>query len=271
MRRLHFVELEDLPWVPTSIRDGGTDILDLLFAAIGFYRPMVARLQAFIAATGERELVDLCSGGGGGALAMWSLLDEEAKRGLRLTLTDRFPSAAAIARVQALADPRVHYHSEPVDALAATGALPGIRTMFSALHHFRPEAVQRLIQAAIDDRAPIALFDVAASPALRRVPLALAPIVGLVNAAFLLPLPLLLTPFVRPFRWSRLAWTYLLPAIPILFGWDGTVSAMRAYTPEELLALARALPGADGYTWEAARAGLGCCLLGAPNSPHSPA
>jgi len=31
MQRLHLIELEDLPWFPRPIRDGGTDVL----AAVG--------------------------------------------------------------------------------------------------------------------------------------------------------------------------------------------------------------------------------------------
>ena len=32
------------------------------------------------------------------------------------------------------------------------------------------------------------------------------------------------TPFVRPFRWSRLLFTYVIPLIPLLVLFDGTVS-----------------------------------------------
>ena len=39
-----------------------------------------------------------------------------------------------------------------------------------------------------------------------------------------------------PFSLSRVLLTYAVPAIPSLFAWDGMVSGLRAYTPEELLA-----------------------------------
>ncbi|MEZ4448366.1 MAG: hypothetical protein R3B09_02725 [Nannocystaceae bacterium] len=266
MKRVQFIELEDLPWVPAIVRDGGTDLLDLLFAQVGFYRGLVDRLRGLIAATGERRLVDLCSGGGGGAIAMRALLRDDERASLSWTLTDRYPNDAAIARVAALGDPGVTYHRAPNDALAPSAELRGIRTMYGALHHFDPAMVRRLLQRAVDDRAPLAFFDVAASPALRRVPLPLAPLFGVVNAVFLVPLTLLLTPFVRPLRASRLALTYLLPAIPILFAWDGTVSAMRAYTPEELLEIARSVRGADTYEWEATRSGAALSLIGRPKA-----
>ena len=92
---------------------------------------------------------------------------------------------------------------------------------------------------------------------LRRAPDVLVPLFAMVNFAMILPLVFVMVPFVRPLKASRLGFTYLIPLIPLLYAWDGTVSALRAYTPEELVALARQAPGAAGYRWEAGRAGSG--------------
>jgi hypothetical protein len=67
----------------------------------------------------------------------------------------------------------------------------------------------------------------------------------------LVPLAVLvLTPAVRPFRWSRLFWTYVVPVLPLAILFDGVVSTLRVYTPEEMLAMGRAV-GGDDYEWEA--------------------
>jgi len=58
----------------------------------------------------------------------------------------------------------------------------------------------------------------------------------------------ILTPRMRPFRWSRLLLTYLLPVIPLVVLWDGAVSCFRTRTPEELLALTSDFPH---YDWQA--------------------
>ena len=84
-------------------------------------------------------------------------------------------------------------------------------------------------------------FDVAAAPMMRKLPLALLPLAAVTNMAALFGLSLALVPLARPFRLSRVALSYGAPLIPALFAWDGTVSALRAYTPEELLALTRSL------------------------------
>lgn len=264
MQRLHLFEFEDLPWVPKAIRDGGTDLLDFGFARVGFYQPLVDELIGLIEATGERTIVDVCSGGGGGALAMHALLRARGHADIRLMLTERHPNAAAIARVQALGDANLSYRESSVDAFAVPEELRGIRTMYGALHHFQPEGVQQLIASAIAARRPIALFDVAASPMIRKAPLVVLPLLAIPNLLALAIVTLFAVPFVRPFRWSRLFFTYVLPAIPLLFAWDGTVSALRAYSPDELLALARAVPGSDSYDWSTANSGTALGLIGRP-------
>ena len=87
---------------------------------------------------------------------------------------------------------------------------------------------------------------------------------AVLNAIPLVVLPLALVPFVRPLRASRLGLTELLPRIPLLFARDGTVSAMRAYSPKELLALARAVPGGEGDIGDAGRGGQPLYLTGRP-------
>lgn len=247
MRRVQLVELEDLPWVPAAIRDGGTDLLDFGFERVGFYRGVVPELASLLDRTGSTLVTDVCSGGGGGALFALRALRRAGRDDLRFVLTDRFPNEAGRARVAAQNDPRLVYREAAVDALAVPSELDGVRTMWGALHHFPPDAVAALVASVVRDGRPLAFFDVAASPGLRKMPVVLAPLAMALNMAMLFVGSLLMVPFVRPLRASRWALTYLVPLIPMLVAWDGTVSAMRAYAPDELLAIARSVPGGDGY------------------------
>ena len=207
-----------------------------------------------------------CSGGGGGTLALVTRV-RAAGRAVELILSDRFPSASGRARVQRLGDPSTVYLAQPVDAMQGGGELAGVRTMASALHHFAPRDVRAIVAAVVARRAALAFVDVAASPGLRRLPTILAPLAMAVNMAVLFGGALFATPLVRPVRASRLVLTYLLPCIPLLVAWDGTVSAVRAYTPEELLEAAHGAPGADGYLWNAGVRGRAVFLTGIPRGP----
>jgi hypothetical protein len=57
------------------------------------------------------------------------------------------------------------------------------------------------------------------------------------------------TPLIRPFRWSRLLWTYLVPIIPVVLLFDGVVSCLRTYRPHELREMVEKL-SASKYRWE---------------------
>ena len=57
------------------------------------------------------------------------------------------------------------------------------------------------------------------------------------------------TPFIRPFRWGRLVFTYVIPILPLLCLWDGLVSCLRTYSARELRELVRDLES-EGYAWD---------------------
>ena len=59
---------------------------------------------------------------------------------------------------------------------------------------------------------------------------------------------LFLTPKIKPFKWSRLFFTYLIPVIPLVIGFDGIVSVLRTYTAAELLEMTK-ITG-ENYLWE---------------------
>ena len=59
----------------------------------------------------------------------------------------------------------------------------------------------------------------------------------------------LMTPFIRPFRWSRLFLTYLIPVVPLVSLFDGLVSCLRTYSVAELRELLEGLE-AENYQWE---------------------
>jgi hypothetical protein len=63
---------------------------------------------------------------------------------------------------------------------------------------------------------------------------------------------LLFTPFFKPFKFSRLLFTYIIPLIPLYTIWDGCVSIMRLYRPKELLKIADGV-SPKTYRWAAGR------------------
>ena len=198
----------------------------------------MSRLKEALAATGSRTIIDLCSGGGGPVVAVQRALGQ-AGLAVDVTLTDRYPNVGAFQYARERSIGRICFIDQPVDATAVPEHLNGFRTMFAALHHFSPEAVRRTLQDAVTKRQPIAVFDMTRGT----LPPPSMAILG--N-----PLGVLLAaPFVRPFRWSRLFWTYLVPIVPLYLTWDAFVSGLRLYSVKDLQEFVASLPQND-YVWQ---------------------
>jgi hypothetical protein len=258
--RLHLFELEDLPWFPAAIRDLATDYLVFLETTVGLDRAILPVLSELLRASGERRILDLCSGAGGPALAVGEALAGEGLD-VKIRLTDLYPNLAAFERARRAAPDRVSFVETPVDARCVPPELSGVRTLFHAFHHFVPDDARRILSDAGAHGRPIAIFDLP-DRALRNIfPFLLTPLFVWLG-----------TPFIRPFRWRRLFWTYLVPLVPLTCWWDGLVSHLRSYGAAGLEALAEEVQ-ADGYAWRAGRApvpgtpGYMTYLVGIPASP----
>jgi hypothetical protein len=236
VRRYQLIEIEDQAWCPEVFRVGITDFLRLLMEWFAPYAVAAPLLAHALSRLGETDVVDLCSGGGGPWRDLIRRVPAVGGPAVRVRLSDRFPNAAAFARLVRLGDGRITAEPESIDAAAVPARLAGFRTLFTALHHFSPDAARAILEDAVHHRRGIGVFEIS-----RRSSLAL------VGMAFLPLLALLVTPFIRPFRWDRLFWTYLLPVVPLLVWFEGTVSCLRTYTPAELREL---VAGLDGYRWE---------------------
>ncbi len=235
MRRRQFFEILDQAWCPAAIRHGATDYLEAITSRADIYRPVQASIFRAVTDCGASRVVDLCSGGGGPWLSPGWRAELGRHGSLCVWLTDKFPSNALPARLAG--DARLECVSSPVDAADVPETLTGFRTIFSSFHHFPDEVAQAVLADAVRRREGFAMAEVTS-----RTPRALA-------TMFLMPLfSWVLTPGMRPFRWSRLFFTYVLPVIPFVVFFDGIVSCFRTRTPQELLDLTAPFPQ---YEWTA--------------------
>jgi hypothetical protein len=231
LRRFQLLEIEDQPWCPEFLRRAITDFLRLLMEWFSPYAVAAPLLARALARLGETQVVDLCSGGGG----PWRDLLRRLPT-VRVRLCDRYPNQAAFARLVEAGDGRITAERGSIDATAVPAGLAGFRTLFTALHHFPPGTARAMLADAVHHGRGIGVFEIT-----RRTPL------DLVGMLFLPVIALVVTPFIRPFRWDRLFWTYLVPIVPLVLWFEGTVSCLRSYTPSELRDL---VAGLDGYRWE---------------------
>ena len=241
MRRVQFIELHEQPWVPSSIRDEITDALQFGLNLFEAYAPIAPLLQGVLDSLRSCSVVDMCSGGGGPWLELSRELQSRKLQGgapgLHILLTDKYPNLEALQNVTP-SENRITYYPSAVDAMKVPSELKGFRTMFTSFHHFSPEEARAILQNAVDAGEGIGIFEIT-----QRAPLT----VGLMFPWALMPF--VCTPWIRPFRWSRLLWTYLIPVIPLVFLFDGVVSCLRTYRPQELGEIVDKLTASE-YHWE---------------------
>lgn len=240
MKRYHLIELEDQGWFNAAIRDGITDFLQFAIAKGGVYESIAHRLSRSVHATGARGILDLCTGAGGPWKKMASQLDGVDTGDLEIRLSDYYPNHGALRHLMESTNGIVTYLSSPIDARNAPNQPNQFRTLFSSFHHFKPSDAKRILGDAVEKSNGIAIFECTQRHPLVITYMLLTPIFAVLTA-----------PFIRPFRWRRLFWTYVIPAIPLAIMFDGIVSCLRTYTPEELLSLARQADPEQRFTWDA--------------------
>jgi hypothetical protein len=236
MHRLHLFEIGDQAWCPKAFRDAETDLLEFFIRISNYFSPILPRLAEALEKTGDRQIVDLCSGCGGPWRTLLSQLGDQ--KPLRILLTDKYPNVLGAVRVADISDGRIRTETTSVDATAVPRDLRGFRTMFTSFHHFNPTTGYAILADAVDNRVGIGIFEFTERSILAIAAMAFTPLAVL-----------LAVPFLRPIRWQTLLMTYLVPIVPFGMLFDGIVSCLRTYSPSELTRLVEPLRG-EGYTWE---------------------
>lgn len=243
MRRLTLFEFEDQPWLPAWVRDSLTDHLAQLFrspAVTPLHVAMADRLGVVLERSGTTHLVDLCSGAGGPLPAVLPLLDARLHGTVTATLTDRYPNHD-LTRAPTGDEHRLQVEPNPVDARSIAPEVDGVRTVFNAIHHFRPSDIALVLRSATAGGRSLAIFE----PFERRPRLAARLAVGGLRDGWR-------SAAHRPGPPWRAAALRLL--LPVVLAWDGVASVLRGYEADELLAIAEgAVPAAR---WRAERVEL---------------
>ncbi|MEM6720305.1 MAG: hypothetical protein AAF611_13350 [Bacteroidota bacterium] len=236
MKRIHVFEFEDLQWFPDFLRNYMTDFLQFVSNKAKIYLPVVDILVEKLKVTNTTSIVDLASGGGGGLLWLNTELLKQIPE-LTITLTDYYPNVHAFKHAIAQAK-NFNYIPKSIDARDVPEHVKGFRTQFLSFHHFKPKEAQKILQNTVDANTGIAIFEVQDRTMASFIGMLLSPI----NV-------FLTTPFIKPFKFGRLFFTYLFPIIPIVVLWDGVISCLRTYSVPEMKELVNKLANKEQFDW----------------------
>jgi hypothetical protein len=250
MTRPHLFEFLDQPWYPTELRNLQTEAIQRTTAKA--FETVAPLVLGTLQRTGTSRVIDLGSGAGGPWPRLRSLVGEPDAP-VEIVLTDLYPNLPRFERLREESGGQIDFVAEPVDAQAVPSELVGMRTMFTAFHHLRPDEALGLLKDARDAGVPVGVFDVgsartdAKSLVQTVVFLAFAPVVFLLSY-------FILTPQLGPLTWQRVVFTYLIPVVPVVTWWDFAATAFRSYTPDEMKQVVATLEK-DGYVWEVGETG----------------
>ncbi|MBX3022479.1 MAG: hypothetical protein KF799_12470 [Bdellovibrionales bacterium] len=248
MGRMHLFEIEDQSWCPKVIRTAITEFLATVTRMTKLWQPTAEVLREILERTTTNRIVVLGAGSGGGILDVVPALPNDTQ----IVLTDLYPDLGFKSP-----NPRVSYLKTSVDATAVPKDLNGVRVMYASFHHLTPDLAKQVLANAVKDNQAIAIFEGTERSAK-----------GIFALIFVPILVLLVTPIIRPFRWSRLFLTYILPVLPLAIAWDGLASALRTYSIDEMKTLVADLPSYD-WTVEVLKGPRGenlPTLIGIPKS-----
>jgi hypothetical protein len=227
MKRLDLFEIADQNWCPTFIRQAVTDFLATAGSRTGIYQPTVDVVKRALERSRSKKVIALCAGSGGGIVDVAKELPPE----IRIVLTGLRPYAGFSSD-----SPTMIYDPCSIDATRIPADLQGARVVYGSFHHFRPKDARAILESAVRAGEPIAVFE-GTERSLR----------GLAACLFIPLLVLIMMPFTRPVRILSIAFTYLVPLLPLIILWDGIVSSFRSYTQSEMQALTKDL---STFQWE---------------------
>lgn len=236
--RFEIIEIHDQPWFPDFLRREVLDALQMVLEVTNAYRPIAERLRFALRRADAHQVLDLFSGAGGPWPSLVRAIENDGAEPPEVFLTDKYPNTTPRDGSEPLASSHIHFVSESLDATEIPDGMAGFRTIFSSFHHFSPSQARDFLKESAGKRRGIGVFEVASRRVLSMASIFFIPVVDWI-----------FTPFRRPFRWSRVFWTYIVPVVPFVLFVDGLSSCLRTYSLADLRGFADGLAG-ENYNWE---------------------
>jgi hypothetical protein len=201
-------ELEDYDWFPTILRKYQMEFIGIIVSKFSLYKQVATDIKKILIAANITKMVDLCSGSGEAAISVHRAINLPH---LQLTLTDLYPQ-------QISRNPNIKYAPNPINALHMPIEKDTLYTMYNAFHHFDKEEQKLLIEKIYEAKAQLYIVEIVRPTLMNFVQVTFAATLGV----------LFLCPFIRPFEWKRLFFTYIFPLNILTVAIDGYISILKS-------------------------------------------
>ncbi len=240
MKRIHLFEFEDFRWFPGWLRECMTQYIIAVHKMLHTSDDLIELIQKALRHTNSKHIYDLCSGSGGPMKQVFEYL-KEIDSDIQLTLSDLYPHNKAIREINNGLGTGLNYQVDPQDATKIDPQKKGVRTMICSFHHMKPKMAKQILTSAMDSKQPFLAYEISDNSFPKWIWWIAFPI-NIITV-------LLITLKVRPMSWQQVVFTYLIPVLPVVIAWDGSVSNARTYTLQDMDQLLDGLQS-ESYEWK---------------------
>ena len=125
-----------------------------------------------------------------------------------------------------------------VDADNFTASEEGLYLSVNSFHQFSVDEAKDILKQIAENKQPVVVVE-GNNDSLWQV----------FGMTVIVPLTVLLTaPFVKPFRFERIIFTYIIPVLPFVTFFDGFMALFKLYAPKDLDELTTSIK-TEGYSW----------------------
>ncbi len=235
MKRINLKEFHETKYCPVLWRDFMTDFLSVFVYNANPYKVIYPLIKNALSCSGSKQIVDFGSGSGMYMLKLLRNINSESKLYTAL-LSDKFPNKKSAQRIENLSGGQIKYIPESVDILDSKNP-QGFWTLLTAAHHFNETELKSILSDAVKQKCGIGILEYSSRQILQ-----------IILPSLMVPfLVLTITPFITPFSWKRLFWTYILPVVPVLVMIDGFISHMKSYSVAELKKMTNEMSSSNYY------------------------
>lgn len=199
-------ELEDFEWFPSLLRQYQMDFIGFVVAQFKVYQPFIDYIKQV--PKSSDNWVDWCSGSGEPAISIFQKVESYG----HLELSDKYPSSYHGKASN------ITYNTQSVDVLSASVLSGKTYTMFNAFHHFEKSEQIKIVNRIKENHANAFFVEILAPDFLFYLKILFTTTIG----------TLLLTPFIQPFSFKRLFFTYIIPINILTITYDGLVSVYKS-------------------------------------------
>lgn len=129
-----------------------------------------------------------------------------------------------------------------VNAENFTASEEGLYLSVNSFHQFSVDEAKDILKQISQNKQPVVIVE-GNNDSLWQV----------FGMTVIVPLTVLLTaPFVKPFRFERIIFTYLIPVLPFVTFFDGFMALFKLYAPKDLDELTASI-STEGYSWRSGK------------------